>query len=93
MRVAVVGPAGFGGSHICKELLDRGGHTVTGLSRTPEKLGKHKDYHPVALDFGTATVIEIADALKGIDVLISSYNPPGGPAMYSTFCMAPTDVT
>jgi len=83
MHVAVIGPTGFGGSHVCKELLDRG-HVVTGLSRTPEKLGKHENYKPVTLDFSQAPIERLVEAFKGADVLVNAYNPPGGPGMYST---------
>ena len=83
MHVAVIGPAGFGGSHVCKELLNRG-HTVTGISRSPEKVGKHKDYEPKPLDLGTASISDVVKAFQSIDVVINAYNPPGGPTMYST---------
>ncbi|KAK4982483.1 hypothetical protein LTR50_007723 [Elasticomyces elasticus] len=84
MHVAVIGPAGFGGSHVCKELLDRG-HSVTGVSRSPEKLGKHERYTPKAVDLGTASIQDVMEAFQGIDVVVNSYNPPGGPTMYKTF--------
>jgi uncharacterized protein YbjT (DUF2867 family) len=84
MHVAVIGAAGFGGSHVCKELLNRG-HHVTGISRSPEKLGKHEHYNAKALDLGTASIPDLAEAFKGMDVVVNSYNPPGGSTMYSTW--------
>ncbi|KAK5164308.1 uncharacterized protein LTR77_010003 [Saxophila tyrrhenica] len=81
MRVAVLGATGLGGSHACRELLNRG-HTVTGLSRSPEKLGKHKDYSPVKLDVDQASIAEIVPAFQGFDALINAYN---GANNYMTF--------
>ena len=76
MRVAVLGPVGFGGSHVCVELLKRG-HDVVGISRNPEGLGRNEHYNPIVLDLLKASVKEIVDVLKDVDVLINCYNPPG----------------
>ncbi|KAK3711895.1 hypothetical protein LTR37_009413 [Vermiconidia calcicola] len=84
MRVAVIGPAGFSGSPVCLELLNRG-HDVVGISRNPGRLGKHERYTPLTLDIGLATIHEIADAFNGIDVLVNAYNPPAGPNLYKMF--------
>lgn len=81
MKVAVIGPTGFSGSHTCVELLNRG-YEVAGLSRNPDKLGKHEKYTPVKLDASTASIAEIAQALDGHEVLINGYN---GPMNYSTW--------
>lgn len=75
MKVAVIGPTGFTGSHVCVELINRG-HEVTGLSRNPEKLGKHSNYHPVKLDASTASIAEIVDTLQGFDALVNAFNGP-----------------
>lgn len=82
MRVAVLGPAGFGGSHVCVELLNRG-HDVVGISRSPETLGKNEHYRPITLDLLKASVKDLVDILKDVDVLINCYNPPAGPTTYS----------
>ena len=82
MRVAVIGPTGYSGSHVCVELLNRG-HNVIGFSRNPSKLGKHERYEPVTLDVGSAPIQELVEAFKGMDVLINGYNPPAGPTLYS----------
>jgi len=74
LTVGVIGPAGFTGSHICVELLERG-HTVVGLSRHPEKLGSHPKYIPKPIDVQNSSVVELAEAISGLDVLISSYAP------------------
>lgn len=83
MKVAVIGPTGFGGSYTCVELLNRG-HEVVGISRNPEKLGKHERYQPLALDVGGATTEELVEIFKDIDVVVNSYNPAPGPTMYRT---------
>jgi putative NADH-flavin reductase len=69
LKIAVLGPAGFGGSYVCVELIRRG-HHVTGLSRSPEKLGSHKLYNPVSLDLERGSIDELADAFKHHDVVI-----------------------
>ena len=74
LHVGVVGPAGFGGSYLCVELLNRG-HTVVGLSRNPEKLGKHDRYIPRPVDIDQLSFEELAGHLQDIDVLISEYGP------------------
>jgi putative NADH-flavin reductase len=74
LRVGVIGPAGFGGSYLCVELLNRG-HTVIGISRQPEKLGKHERYIPRPVDIDEVYVEELAKKFEGIDVLVSEYGP------------------
>ncbi|KAI8940533.1 hypothetical protein NX059_004211 [Plenodomus lindquistii] len=74
LRVGVIGPAGFGGSYLCVELLNRG-HTVIGISRSPEKLGKHERYIPRSVDVAAVSIEELAKNLEGIDVLVSEYGP------------------
>jgi len=69
LKIAVLGPAGFGGSYVCVELFNRG-HHVTGISRSPEKLGSHTLYAAVSVDLEAASIDELADAFKGHDVLI-----------------------
>jgi putative NADH-flavin reductase len=74
LRVGVVGPAGFGGSYLCVELLNRG-HTVVGVSRDPEKLGKHPQYIPRSINIDEASVADLAKSFHDIDVLVSEYGP------------------
>ncbi|KAF2847586.1 hypothetical protein T440DRAFT_538287 [Plenodomus tracheiphilus IPT5] len=74
LRVGVIGPAGFGGSYLCVELLNRG-HTVIGISRSPEKLGKHERYIPRPVDIDSISIEELAKSFEGIDVLVSEYGP------------------
>ncbi|USP76881.1 uncharacterized protein yc1106_04155 [Curvularia clavata] len=72
LKVGVIGPAGFGGSYLCVELLNRG-HTVIGISRNPSKLGKHPRYIPRSVDIDNGSIEEIAETFKGLDVLVSDY--------------------
>jgi putative NADH-flavin reductase len=77
LRIGVIGPTGFGGSHLCIELLQRG-HTVIGLSRHPEQLGVHEHYIPRSMDIDRIQIGELAKLLKEelrLDVLISEYGP------------------
>src|SRR5579862_5183648 len=69
LKIAVLGPAGFGGSYLCVELINRG-HHVTGISRSPEKLGSHKLYSSLSINLETSTSDELAEAFKGFDVVI-----------------------
>lgn len=74
LRVGVIGPAGFGGSYLSVELLNRG-HTVIGISRSPEKLGKHARYIPRSVDIDAVSIEELAKSFEGVDVLVSEYGP------------------
>ncbi|KAK0333983.1 hypothetical protein LTR91_018798 [Friedmanniomyces endolithicus] len=84
-KVAVLGPAGFGGSYVVNELLNRGSYDVVGISRNPGKIGKHDRYTPHALDITNATIAELIEAFKSVDVVINAFNPPYGPNVYKTF--------
>ncbi|KAH7564331.1 hypothetical protein BM1_01378 [Bipolaris maydis] len=74
LKVAVIGPAGFGGSYLSVELLNRG-HTVIGISRNPAKLGKHERYIPRSVDIDTASIEEIAEKFKDADALVCEFGP------------------
>ncbi|UPL01857.1 hypothetical protein LCI18_012791 [Fusarium solani-melongenae] len=74
LRVAVIGPAGFGGSYLCVELISRG-HHVVGLSRNPEKLGSHVNYEPRPVDIDNDTDSQLAEAIRNVDVVVSEYGP------------------
>lgn len=81
MRVAVIGATGYGGSYICVELLNRG-YDVLGVSRHPEKLGKHEKYSLRPMDVAAASIEEIVEVFKGVHAVVNSYNPSPGPTMY-----------
>jgi putative NADH-flavin reductase len=74
LAVGVIGPAGFGGSYLCVELLNRG-HNVRGMSRNPSRLGIHPKYAPKSIDLDAAKIEELAEVFKGLDVLINEYGP------------------
>ena len=82
MKVAVIGATGYSGSYTCKELLDRG-YDVIGISRNPAKLGKHERYRAYPLDVATASVEDIFEAFKDVDVVVNGFNPSPGPTQYS----------
>ncbi|KAK5125802.1 hypothetical protein LTR85_012078 [Meristemomyces frigidus] len=84
MRVAILGPAGFGGSHVSLELLKKG-HEVTGISRSPEKLGAHERYKPISIDLQVASIAQLVDAFRGHHAIVNAYNPPAGPNLYRSF--------
>jgi putative NADH-flavin reductase len=87
LRVGVIGPAGFGGSYLTIELLNRG-HTIIGISRNPAKIGKHERYIPRPVDIDAVSISELAKQFEGIDVLVSEYGPhtAGADALvYSTW--------
>ncbi|KAM0328711.1 hypothetical protein ACHAQA_005124 [Verticillium albo-atrum] len=74
LTVGVIGPAGFGGSYLCMELVGRG-HKVVGLSRHPEKLGKHPAYEPRPWDLEENSEAQLAEGLKGLDAVVCMYGP------------------
>jgi putative NADH-flavin reductase len=74
LKVGVIGPAGFGGSYLCVELINRG-HYVVGLSRNPQKLGSHALYEPRSIDLNTQSEVDLAKAFSDVDVLVCEYGP------------------
>lgn len=74
LTVGVIGPAGFGGSYVCIELINRG-HSVVGISRRPEKIGHHERYIPRVADVSSQSIEELAQAFAGLDVLVNEYGP------------------
>jgi len=79
LRIGVIGPAGFGGSYLCVELIRRG-HEVIGLSRYPEKVGTHALYTPRPINVEECGIGELAESFKDLDVLVSEYGPHTGGA-------------
>ncbi|KAK6064367.1 hypothetical protein SCUP234_08612 [Seiridium cupressi] len=74
LKTGVIGPAGFGGSYLTIELLSRG-HAVRGISRNPEKLGKHHDYSLYPIDIEGCSTEKLIEAFSGLDVLVNEYGP------------------
>ena len=86
--IAVLGPTGSAGSHITLELLNRG-HTILGLSRSPEKLGSHPNYTPIPLNLETATIDDLTSKLQGVEVIINAFVMSGN-TLIPRFCIAMT---
>ncbi|KAK1690037.1 hypothetical protein BDP55DRAFT_545466 [Colletotrichum godetiae] len=74
LKVGVIGPAGFGGSYLVVELINRG-HRVIGLSRNPQKLGSNDLYEPRPINLETSTEGELAMAISDLAVVVCEYGP------------------
>jgi len=71
-NVVLIGATGFVGSAVLNELLSRG-HKVTAVVRNAAKLPKNDNLTAVEED--VANVDAIANIAKGMDAVISAYNP------------------
>ena len=69
LKVAVIGSTGYAGSHTCIELLSRG-HSVSGVTRSPEKLGSHPRYIPKVVDLEKASIEQLIEIFAGHDVIV-----------------------
>lgn len=80
MKIAIIGATGFVGSNILNEVVNRN-HKVTAIVRNPKT---SENVNWVKADvFNTD---ELANALKGNDVVISAYNPGWtNPNIYDDF--------
>lgn len=85
--VGVIGPAGFGGSHLCGELIRRG-HKVVGISRNPQTFGAHKDYTTRPVDMEAASIDDLANSFRDLEVLVSEYGPHTQGADALTYSMS-----
>ncbi len=75
MKIALIGATGFVGGYVLNEALSRG-HTVTALSRHPEKLAANPKLTAVKCDIMNET--DLVKAISGHDVVISTFNPGWG---------------
>ena len=83
MKVALIGASGFVGTAILNELLQRG-HIITAIVRNPEKIKKAENIIAVKADVLNES--EVADAVKGNDIVISAYNAGwANPNLYNEF--------
>jgi uncharacterized protein len=84
MKIALIGASGFVGSAILKEALNRG-HEVTAIVRHPEKITvENKNLKKAKANALNAD--EVADAVKGHDIVINAYNPGWtNPNIYNEF--------
>ena len=85
MRILVVGGTGFIGTHLCRELHDRG-HEVTALSRSAESGGLPEDVRTVLGDVtayeSMAGAFEGQDAVVNLVALSPLFRPSGGNEMH-----------
>jgi len=72
MKVALIGPTGFVGSEVLKELLARG-HDVVALARDPAKLTARAGLSVVKADAKQAD--QVAAAVEGADAVVNAFNP------------------
>ncbi len=77
MKIALIGATGFVGSAVLKELLARG-HEVRALAREPGKLAAQPGLQTVRADVTDAAAV--TEAVRGVDAVISAYNPGWGHA-------------
>lgn len=83
MKVALIGPTGFVGSEVLKELLSRG-HEVVALARTPAKVEPKPGLTVVQADAKDSA--QVAAAAKGADAVVNAYNPGWSvPNLYDEF--------
>lgn len=83
MKVAVIGATGFVGSHIVNELATRN-HEVTAISRNTNENQLPENVKSVTAD--VTNTAQLAEVLKGNDVVISSYNAGWtNPNLYNDF--------
>lgn len=83
MKIALIGATGFVGTTILNELVSKG-HEVTAIARNTEKLQTSDTVHPVKADVTNED--ELANAVKGHDAVISSYNAGWtNPNLYNDF--------
>ncbi len=90
-RIALIGATGFVGSAILQELLRRG-HTVTAISRHPEKVPQAPALQAVAAD--VLDPAAVARAVAGHDAVISAFNPGWNePRLYELFLQGSLAIT
>src|SRR5438094_41456 len=84
MKVALIGASGFVGKAVLNELVNRG-HQVTAIVRDPGKIDlQNKNVTVVKADVLSES--EVAEAVKGNDVVISAYNAGWtNPDLYNEF--------
>jgi uncharacterized protein len=73
MKVAVIGATGNTGQRLTAELLKRG-HHVRAVVRSPDKIHSTDGLEVASSDL--SDVAQLADVLKGVDVVVSAYRPP-----------------
>lgn len=84
MKIALIGASGFVGSLLLDELLRRR-HDITAIVRHPEKITT-EDSHLKVVSADAMNADEVAEAVKGSDVVLSAFNPGwANPNIYDDF--------
>jgi putative NADH-flavin reductase len=87
MKIVILGATGFVGPHLVQEALNRG-HQVTAISRHPENL-KIADVNLISKKGDVFNTNDLANLLKGHDVVLSAYNSGWqNPRIYEDFIAA-----
>jgi putative NADH-flavin reductase len=82
-KVAVIGATGFVGTHVVNELVNRG-YAVEALARDISKVQENENVTAKSIDINK--VEELADALKGNDAVINTFNAGWtNPNLYNDF--------
>lgn len=82
-KVAVIGATGFVGSHVMKELENRG-YAVEAIVRDASKIDQNEKVTAKSVDVNN--VDELAESLKGSDAVISTFNAGWtNPNLYNDF--------
>ncbi len=82
-KIAVIGATGFVGSHVVKELVNRG-FSVEAIARDTSKIEVQDNVTAVSADVNNAD--ELAEKLKGVDAVISTFNAGWtNPNLYNDF--------
>jgi hypothetical protein len=82
MRIALIGATGFIGSAIRQEALARG-HSVTAIVSQPGKLQPSERLEVLGID--ALATRQLADAVRGHDVLISAFSGHANPEVYDYY--------
>jgi uncharacterized protein len=82
-KVAVIGATGFVGTHVVNELSNRG-YEVEAIARDASKVKQNEKVKAKSIDVNN--VDELAEALKGNDAVINTFNPGWtNPNLYDDF--------